>query len=97
MYFYINLKLLPGKKYSKSKQTNYSGFVKLGVPWAERDKYVSFVIKPPLTALSGTCSLISSGTYKTCKAPRIVTMSASRNSVSPRKKQSNGALKLKSC
>ena len=43
MYFDINSKLLPGKntqkvnKYSKSKQTKYSGFVKLGVGWAERD------------------------------------------------------------
>ena len=25
------------KKYSKSKQTKYLGFVKLGVWWAERD------------------------------------------------------------
>ena len=36
VYFDINLKLLSGKKYSKSKQTKYSGFVKLGVRWAER-------------------------------------------------------------
>ena len=38
MYFDINLKLLSRKKYSKSKQTKFSGFVKLGVRWAERDK-----------------------------------------------------------
>ena len=31
MYYDINLKLLSGKKYSKSKQTKYSGFVNLGV------------------------------------------------------------------
>ena len=31
MYFDINLKLLPEKKYSKSKQTIHSGFIKLGV------------------------------------------------------------------
>ena len=37
MYFDIDLKLLSGKKYSKSKQTKYSGFVKLGVRSAERD------------------------------------------------------------
>ena len=34
MYLDINLKLLSGEKYSKSKQ--YSGFVKLGFWWAER-------------------------------------------------------------
>ena len=37
VYLHINLKLLSGKKTSKSKQTKYSGFVKLGVRWAERD------------------------------------------------------------
>ena len=37
--FCINLKLLSGKKYSKSKQTKYSGFLKLGVRWDERDIY----------------------------------------------------------
>ena len=37
MYFDLNLKLLSGKKYSKSKQTKNLGFVKLGVRWAERD------------------------------------------------------------
>ena len=39
MYFDINIKLLSGKKYSKSKQTKYSGFLKLGVRWDERDIY----------------------------------------------------------
>ena len=39
MYFDINLKLLSGKKYSKSKLTKYSGFIKLDVGWAERDIY----------------------------------------------------------
>ena len=34
----INLKKLSGKnRYSKSKQTKHSGFVELGVRWAERD------------------------------------------------------------
>ena len=37
MYFDINLKLLSGKNTQKSEQTKYSGFVKLGVRWAERD------------------------------------------------------------
>ena len=37
MYFDINLKLLSGKN-SKSKQTKYSGLVKLGGWWAEQDK-----------------------------------------------------------
>ena len=36
MYFDINLKLLCGKN-TQSKQSKYSGFVKLGVRWAERD------------------------------------------------------------
>ena len=36
MYYDINLKLLSGKKYWKSKQTKYLGFVKLGVQRAER-------------------------------------------------------------
>ena len=31
MYFDINLKILSGKKHSKSKQTKYSEFVKMGV------------------------------------------------------------------
>ena len=39
MYFDIILKLLSWKKYSKSKQTKYLGFVKLGVRWAEKDTY----------------------------------------------------------
>ena len=34
----INLKLISGKKYSKSEQTKYSGFVKSGIRWAERDR-----------------------------------------------------------
>ena len=45
MYLDINLNVLSGKilkkstnnMYSKSQQTKYSGFVKLGVRWAERD------------------------------------------------------------
>ena len=37
MHFDNFLKLLSGKKYSKSKQTKYSEFVKLDVQWAERD------------------------------------------------------------
>ena len=37
VYFDINLKLLSGKKYSKSAQTKYFGSVKLGVRWAEQD------------------------------------------------------------
>ena len=39
MYFDIDLKLLSVKKYSKSKETKYSGFIRLGVWWAERDKW----------------------------------------------------------
>ena len=36
--FWYQFKSFIWKKYSKSKQTKYSGFVKLGVRWAERDK-----------------------------------------------------------
>ena len=39
MYFDIDLKLLPGKNTQKNKQTKYSGFVKLGLQWVERDRY----------------------------------------------------------
>ena len=37
--FWYQSKTFIWKKYSKSKQIKYSGFVKLGVRWAERDKY----------------------------------------------------------
>ena len=59
MYFDTNLKLLPGKNYSKSKQTKYLGFVKLGVRWAERDNgfdekfmviFRMFAVYPPIAA-----------------------------------------------
>ena len=36
--FWYEFKTFIWKKYSKSKQTKYSGFVKFGVRWAERDK-----------------------------------------------------------
>ena len=36
--FWYWFKTFIWKKYSKSKQTKYSGFIKLGVRWAERDK-----------------------------------------------------------
>ena len=35
--FWYQFKTFIWKKYSKSKQTKYLGFVKLGVRWAERD------------------------------------------------------------
>ena len=38
--FWYWFKALVWKKYSKSKETKYLGFVKLGVGWAERDTYV---------------------------------------------------------
>ena len=39
MYFDINLKLLSGTNTQKvNKQNMYSGFVKLGVGWAEQDR-----------------------------------------------------------
>ena len=37
--FWYQFKTSIWKKYSKSKQTKSSGFVKLGVWWAERDEY----------------------------------------------------------
>ena len=40
MYFDINLKLLSGKNTQKVKNPKYSGWVKFGVRWAERDNLV---------------------------------------------------------
>ena len=37
--FLYQFKTFTWKKYSKSKQTKCSGFIKLGVRWAERDNY----------------------------------------------------------
>ena len=41
--FWYLFKTFIWKKYSKSKQKKYSGFVKLGVRWAERDNRLNFV------------------------------------------------------
>ena len=38
--FWYWFKTLIGKKYSKTKQTKYSGFLKLVVQWAERDNNI---------------------------------------------------------
>ena len=40
--FWYEFKTFIWKKYSKSKQTKYSGFLKLGVRWAERDSKYEF-------------------------------------------------------
>ena len=40
--FWYWFKTFIWKKFSKSKQTKCSGFVKLGVRWAEQDKYAGF-------------------------------------------------------
>ena len=37
--FWYEFKTFILKKYSESKQTKYSGFIKLGVLWPERDIY----------------------------------------------------------
>ena len=44
MYFDINLKPLSGKNTQKVNKHKISGFVKLGVWWAERDIHQEFVI-----------------------------------------------------
>ena len=40
------------KKYSKSKQTKYSGFVKLGVRWSERDIGYIFLLEVCVKVIS---------------------------------------------
>ena len=41
--FWYQFKTFICKKYSKSKQTKYSGFGKLGVRWAERDIVLKYL------------------------------------------------------
>ena len=50
--FWYQFQTFIWKKYLKSKQTKYSGFVKLGVRWAERDTYQYQIVSPILNSES---------------------------------------------